>query len=198
MARNSAVDSYFRTLKPWGSEIKKLREIVLENALEEDLKWGKPCYGLNGRNVVILVPFKPHCAVLFCKGALLKDPQGVLIQPTENTQAARQFRFTSTADITKKESILRRLLHEAIAVEKAGLEVTYKDISEQAVPQEFQAKLKASPALNKAFAALTPGRRRAYLMHFAAAKQAVTRKARIEKCVPAILKGIGLNDRPKA
>jgi uncharacterized protein YdeI (YjbR/CyaY-like superfamily) len=198
MKRNDAVAAYLKNLEHWGREIRTLRQIVLENPLDEELKWGKPCYSHQGRNVVLLIPFKACCAVLFCKGALLKDPNGVLIRPTENTQAARQFRFSSLKDIQEKEPILRRLLQEALAVEKAGLEIKYKDISEHPVPLELQARLDQSPALKKAFAALTAGRRRSYLMHVGAAKQAATREARVEKCIPAILKGLGFNERPKA
>jgi uncharacterized protein YdeI (YjbR/CyaY-like superfamily) len=173
--------------------MKKLRSIILGCQLTEELKWGKPCYTFQDSNIVLIVPFKEYCALLFGKGALLKDPKRLLIQPTENMQAARQIRFTNLRDIVEKASILKAYVKEAIEVEKSGLEVTYKKTSEFKVPEEFQTQLDASPALKTSFAALTPGRQRAYLLYFSAAKQSKTRTSRVEKCVPQILKGKGLN-----
>ena len=192
--RNSQVDGYLKKAKTWQAEMTKLRKILLDCGLNEELKWGKPCYTVQESNVVIIVPFKPACALLFSKGALLKDPKGVLIRPTENTQAARQMRFADVREIAKMELTIKAYVHEAIAVEKAGLEVKYKNISEFAVPEELQAKLDQLPALRKAFEALTPGRQRGYLLYLSGAKQSKTRESRVEKCMPQILKGKGLND----
>jgi uncharacterized protein YdeI (YjbR/CyaY-like superfamily) len=197
MTRNSAnpaVDKVLGKARKWREEFEALRRIVLDCGLTEDLKWGQPCYSLEGSNVVLIHGFKEYCALLFMKGALLKDPKGILIQQTENVQAARQARFTSVREIIGMEAILKAYTREAIEVEKAGLEVTYKKTSEFKVPEEFQRKLKESPVLKKAFAALTPGRQRGYLLYFAAAKQSKTRESRIEKCVPQIFDGKGLND----
>jgi len=193
--RNPQVDLYFRDAKKWRRELKKLREVMLECHLTEALKWGKPCYSFQEHNVVIVLPLKKYCALLLCKGALLKDPNGILIKPGENTQAARQLRFTSLREIGEKETILKAYLHQAIEVEKAGLEVVYKKTSDFIIPAEFQKKLDESAPLKKAFAALTPGRQRGYLLYFSAAKQPKTRESRVEKCVPQILRGKGLNDR---
>jgi uncharacterized protein YdeI (YjbR/CyaY-like superfamily) len=168
--------------------------LVLDAGLTEECKWGVPCYTINGGNVVIIHSFKEYCALLFFKGALLKDAKGLLIQQTENVQAGRQLRFTDVRDIVKLKTTIKAYLQEAIAVEKAGLKVAMKPTAEFAMPDEFQAKLDESPALKTAFEALTPGRQRAYLLHFAAAKQAKTREARIEKCTPQILNGKGLLD----
>ena len=192
--RNAQVDAYLKKAKSWQAEMTKLRKILLDCGLTEELKWGKPCYTFQESNVVVIVPFKASCALLFSKGALLKDPEGILIQPTENTQAARQMRFADVREITKMEPTIKAYVQEAIAVEKAGLEVKYKKISEFAVPEELQTKLDQLPALRKAFAALTPGRQRGYLLHVSAAKQSKTRESRIEKCIPQILKGKGIND----
>ncbi len=191
---NSQVDAYIKKAKQWQKEIAKLREILLGCELTEELKWGKPCYMAEGSNVVIILPLKEYIALLFCKGALLKDPKGILTRPSENTQAARQLRFTDLKAIVGKECLLKSTVEEAIAVEKAGLEVKYKTISEYKVPEELQNKLDKTPALKKAFNALTPGRQRGYLLYFAGAKQSATRESRIEKCVPQILKGKGLQD----
>jgi uncharacterized protein YdeI (YjbR/CyaY-like superfamily) len=191
---NPQVDEYLRKAKKWQEESKKLRNIVLDCGLTEELKWGKPCYTFQGSNVVIIQGFKEYCALLFCKGALLKDANRILIQQTENVQAARQLRFTSAREIVAMEAILKAYIHEAVEVEKAGLEVTHKKTSEFAVPAELQAKLDTTPAFKKAFEALTPGRQRAYLLYFAAPKQSKTREARIEKYTPQILKGRGPND----
>ena len=192
--RNSQVDGYLKKAKTWQAEMTKLRKILLDCGLTEELKWGKPCYTFQESNIVVIVPFKPSCALLFSKGALLKDPKGILIQPTENTQAARQMRFADVREIAKMELTIKAYVHEAIAVEKAGLEVKYKKISEFAVPAELQTRLDQLPVLRKAFEALTPGRQRGYLLYFSAAKQSKTRESRVEKCMPQILKGKGLND----
>jgi uncharacterized protein YdeI (YjbR/CyaY-like superfamily) len=191
---NPQVDEYLKKVKKWQEESKKLRRIVLDCGLTEESKWGKPCYTFQNSNVVIIQGFKEYCALLFCKGALLKDANRILIQQTENVQAARQLRFTNAREIAEMEPILKAYIREAVEVEKAGLEVSYKKTSEFAVPAELQTKLDATPALKEAFEALTPGRQRAYLLYFAAPKQSKTREARIEKYTPQILKGQGPND----
>jgi uncharacterized protein YdeI (YjbR/CyaY-like superfamily) len=188
------VDAYLRRTHAWQEESKRLRAIALACGLNEDLKWGQPCYDLQGANIVLIHGFKEYCALLFFKGALLKDPKGILIQQTAQVQAARQIRFTSLGEIIKKESILKAYIREAVEVEKVGLKVTLKKTSEYPVPLEFQNKLDKIPALKAAFDALTPGRQRAYLFYFSAAKQAKTREARVKKCMPQILKGKGLDD----
>ena len=192
---NPKVDAYFSEARKWQKELAKLRTILLGCQLTEELKWGKPCYSFQGSNLVIILPLKEYCALLFCKGALLKDADGILIKAGENTQAARQIRFTNVREIVEKESILKAYFHEAIEAEKAGLKVTYKKITEHKVPEELQKKLDKNRALKMAFTALTPGRQRAYFIYFAAPKQSKTREARIEKCIPQILNGKGLNDR---
>jgi uncharacterized protein YdeI (YjbR/CyaY-like superfamily) len=193
-AGNPKVDFFFSKAKQWRDEFEKLRGIILACGLTEELKWGKPCYALEGSNVVLIHGFKEYCAILFMKGALLKDPKGILIQQTENVQAARQIRFTNLREIEKLESSLKAYVREAIEVEKSGVEVEYKKTSEFKMPEEFQIKLDKTPALKKAFSALTPGRQRGYLLYFGSAKQAKTREARIEKYVPQIMKGKGLDD----
>jgi len=191
---NPKVDWYFSKAKKWKQESKKLRTIVLDCGLTEELKWGKPCYTFQGSNVVLIHGFKDYCALLFFKGALLKDAKGVLVQQTENVQAARQFRFTNLREIAEKETTLKAYIKEAIDVEKAGLEVDYKKTSEFKISEEFQNKVDEIPALKIAFDALTPGRQRGYILYFSAAKQSKTREARIEKCMQQILNGKGLND----
>lgn len=191
---NPKVDRFFRKAKKWREEMEALREIVLACEVTEDLKWGKPCYTADEKNVVIIHAFKEYCALLFCKGALLKDRKGILIQQTENVQAARQVRCTGLPEITKLAPVLKAYIKEAIAVEKAGLEVKYKKTSEFPVVEEFQEALNGDGALRKAFAALTPGRQRGYLLYFAAAKRSKTREARIEKCTPLIFDGKGWNE----
>ena len=191
---NPKVDEYLRNANKWQEESKKLRTIVLNCGLTEESKWGKPCYTFQNSNVVIIHGFKDYCALLFCKGVLLKDANRILIQQTKNVQAARQIRFTNAREIAEMEPILKAYIEEAVEIEKAGLEVNYKKTSEFAVPAELQTKLDATPALKKAFEALTPGRQRAYLLYFAAPKQSKTRESRIEKCTPQILKGHGLDD----
>jgi uncharacterized protein YdeI (YjbR/CyaY-like superfamily) len=191
---NPKVDAYLKRTEPWREEIEKLRGIILGCGLTEELKWGKPCYSLQNSNVVIIIPLKETCALMFCKGALLKDADGILRAPTENTQAGRWIKFTSAREIAAKKTALKAYINEAIAAEKAGLKVAYKQTSEFKMPEEFQNKLDKIPALKKAFAALTPGRQRGYLLYFSAAKQSKTREARIEKYRRQILNGKGLND----
>lgn len=191
---NSKVDFYFNKAKQWQKELLKLRTIILDCGLTEELKWGCPCYTYEGSNIVLIHAFKNYCAVLFVKGALLKDTEGILIQQTENVQAGRQLRFTDVKQITKLASVLKTYIYEAVEVEKAGLKVKLKKPEEFKIPGEFQKKLSKDAALKSAFKALTPGRQRAYLLYFAAAKQSKTREARIEKYIPEILKGKGLND----
>jgi len=193
-SRNPKVDFFFNKTGRWRAEFGKLRTINLECGLTEELKWGKPCYTFQKSNVVLIHGFKEYCALLFIKGALLKDAKGILIQQTENVQAARQVRFTNVRQIVKIEHILKSYIREAIEVEKAGLEVNYKKTSEFKIPDEFQNKLNAIPALRTAFDALTPGRQRGYILYFSGAKQSQTRESRIEKCMPQILKRKGLDD----
>jgi uncharacterized protein YdeI (YjbR/CyaY-like superfamily) len=192
--RNPKVDAYLRSAKKWRREIEKLRETLLGAGLVEELKWGKPCYMFQARNVVIILPLKEYCALLFCKGALLKDAQGMLVKAGENTQAARQIRFTHLEEIVGREPSLKGYIQQAIEVERAGLEVVYKKTKEFVVPAEFQKQLDKSAALKSAFSALTPGRQRAYLLYFSDAKQSKTREARVEKCRKQILERKGLND----
>ena len=192
--KNPEVDAYLAGAKKWQPEMKKLRSIILQFPLNEEFKWGKPCYSLDGANVVLIVPFKQHCVLLMCRGALLKDPAKILVKPTENTQGVRQIRFANLKEILNLQDVLNGYFLEAIEVEKAGLDVTYKKITDFPLPEELKARLDKDPALKKAFHALTPGRQRGYLLHFSAAKQAKTREARIDKCAPRILRGKGLND----
>jgi uncharacterized protein YdeI (YjbR/CyaY-like superfamily) len=190
---NPKVDGFLRNAKKWREEMEKLRMIVLDCHLAEELKWGKPCYMLQESNIVLIHGFKEYCALLFFKGVLLNDPDGILIQQTKNVQAARQIRFTNVREIVDRKPVLKAYINEAIAVEKAGLKVNYKKNPEP-VPEELQNKLDKTPALKTAFAALTPGRQRAYILYFSAAKQSKTRESRVEKCLPQILNGKGLND----
>ncbi|MES1195466.1 MAG: YdeI/OmpD-associated family protein [Steroidobacter sp.] len=191
---NPRVDVILDKEKKWQEEMKILRVIVLDCGLAEELKWGQACYTSDNRNIVLIHGFKEYCALLFFKGALLKDVEGLLIQQTENVQAARQIRFTSAQQIVKMKAALKAYIKEAVTVEKAGLKVALKKTSEFKVPEEFQKRLDKSKALKTAFNALTPGRQRAYLLYFSQAKQSRTRDSRIEKCVPSIMKGKGLND----
>ena len=191
---NPKVDFYFNKAKKWQEELEQLRTIVLDCGLTEELKWGVPCYTFEKRNIVLIHGFKEYCALLFVKGALLNDPKGILIQQTKNVQAARQIRFTNVREIVKMKPILKAYIREAIEVEKAGLKVNFKKTKEFDTPEEFQNKLNKNPALKKAFNALTPGRQRAYILYFSQPKQSKTREARVEKCMPRILKGKGLND----
>jgi uncharacterized protein YdeI (YjbR/CyaY-like superfamily) len=191
---NPKVDVYLSNAQKWRKELEKLRTILLACQLTEELKWGKPCYTIQESNVVIMLPLKEYCALLFCKGALLKDASGILIKAGENTQAARHIRFTNFREVVEKESIVKAYILEAIEVEKAGLEVTYKKTSDFIIPEEFQNKLDELPSLKTAFAALTPGRQRGYILYFSSAKQSKTRESRVEKCMQQILNGKGLND----
>ena len=191
---NPKVDWYFNKADKWQEEIKKLRMIVLDCGLTEELKWGCPCYTFQTRNIVLIHGFKEYCALLFIKGVLLHDIHGLLIQQTENVQAARQIRFTTVREITKLAPVLKAYIQEAIEVEQAGLKVNLKKTTEFNMPEEFLNKLDEMPALKEAFDALTPGRQRAYLLYFSAPKQSKTRAARVEKCTPQILNGKGLND----
>jgi uncharacterized protein YdeI (YjbR/CyaY-like superfamily) len=191
---NPKVDAFLSRAKKWRKELDKLRAILLDCQLTEALKWGKPCYTFQEANVVVILPLKEYCALLLCKGALLKDPNRILVKAGENSQSARQIRFTSLQEIVEKEALLKATIQEAIEAEKAGLKVTYKKITEHKVPEELQIKLEEIPALKTAFRALTPGRQRGYYLYISAAKQSKTREARIEKCIPRILKGKGLND----
>ena len=191
---NPKVDFFFSKAKKWKEEFEKLRAIVLDCGLSEELKWGKPCYTFQKSNMVLIHGFKDYCALLFFKGALLKDAKGILVQQTENVQAARQVRFTNIREIVKMEPVLKAYIKEAIEVERAGLKVTYKKTSEFKVPEEFQNKLDQIPALKAAFDALTPGRQRGYLFYFSQAKQSKTRESRVEKCMRQILSGKGLDD----
>jgi len=192
--KNPRVDAFLRKAKRWQAEMAKLRTILLGCPLAEELKWGKPCYTSENSNVVIIQGFKEYCALLFHKGVLLKDPKSILIQQTENVQAARQFRFTTVREIVQLKSVIKSYIDEAIAVEKAGLEVTYKKTSEFKIPAELQDRLNEDLAFKRAFKALTPGRQRGYLLYFSGAKQSKTREARIEKCMPQILRGKGAHD----
>ena len=191
---NPKVNFYFNKAGKWQEEIELLRKIVLACGLTEELKWGVPCYTFRESNIVLIHVFKEYCALLFFKGALLKDVDGILIQQTKNVQVARQIRFTNIQEIIKMKSTLKAYIFEAIEVEKAGLKVELKKTTEYNIPEEFQNKLNKTPALKKAFYALTPGRQRGYLLYFSQAKQSATRTSRVEKCLKQILAGKGLND----
>jgi uncharacterized protein YdeI (YjbR/CyaY-like superfamily) len=191
---NPNVDFYFDKAKQWQEELEKLRILMNNCGLTEDLKWGVPCYNFEKNNIVLIHTFKDYCAILFFKGALLKDTAGILIQQTKNVQAARQMRFTNFREILELEPLIKTYIKEAIEIEKAGLKVDFKKTEEYPVPEEFKQKLEEIPVLKTAFEALTPGRQRAYLLHFSAPKQSTTRQSRIEKCMEQILNGKGLND----
>lgn len=191
---NPKVDAFLKRQDKWRPEFVRLRAILLGSRLTEDLKWGQPCYALEGKNVALIHGFKEYCAILFNKGALLKDPEGVLIQQTKNVQAARQIRFTSVRDVSKLTKTVKAYVLEAIAIERAGLKVQYKKTEDMEVPEELASKLAANAKLRAAFAALTPGRQRGYVFHFSQPKLAKTRAARVEKNVPRILEGLGLDD----
>jgi uncharacterized protein YdeI (YjbR/CyaY-like superfamily) len=180
--------------KSWNAEYAALRELCLASGLNEELKWGQACYDLKGNNVVLIHGFKDYCALLFMKGALLKDPKGILVQQTKNVQSGRQLRFTSLADIIKSKAVVKAYIKEAITVEKSGAKVQKKSLAQFDVPTEFQERLQADPKLAAAFKSLTPGRQKGYLLHFGAAKQSATRSARVEKNANRILKGLGLDD----
>lgn len=191
---NSSVDFYFLKAGKWREELMQLRMICLSSGLAEELKWGCPCYTLEGSNIVLIHHFKEYCALLFFKGALLPDPQAILIQQTENVQAARQIRFRHVEEVVDNERVLKAYIQEAVKVEKAGLKVALKRTADFNAPEEFQKRLDKMPDLRAAFRGLTPGRQRAYLLHFSQAKQSKTREARIEKYIPQILEGKGIDD----
>ena len=191
---NPKVDFYFSKAKKWQKELEQLRMIVLDCGLTEELKWGVPCYTFQKTNIVLIHVFKEYCALLFFKGVLLNDPNGILIQQTKNVQVARQIRFTNVQEIVKMKPILKAYIYEAIEVEKAGLKVNFKKTAEFNMPEEFQKKLNKMPALKTAFYALTPGRQKGYLLYFSAPKQSKTRESRVEKCMRQILNGKGLED----
>lgn len=192
---NPKVDFFFNKAEKWQEEFKKLRTVILDCELTEELKWGVPCYTFQKSNIVLIHGFKEYCAILFVKGALLKDAGGILVQQTENVQAARQIRFTNVLEIVELEPILRAYIHEAIEVEEAGLKVAYKKAAEFSMPDELIDRLEEVPGLRDAFDALTPGRQRAYLLYFSAPKQSKTRESRIEKSIQQIFDGKGLNDQ---
>ena len=191
---NAKVDAYVSKPGQWQDAYKKLRDIALDCDMTEDFKWGHPCYTIDDQNIVLIHGFKEYCALLFFKGSLMQDSKGILIQQTENVQAGRQIRFTSAQEIGKMAATLKSYIREAIKVEQSGLQVEFKKTAEFAMPEEFLNRLEESPELQEAFAALTPGRQRGYLLHFSSAKQAKTRESRVEKCIPLILKGKGLDD----
>ena len=192
---NHKVDVFLNKAKKWPEEMRKLRMILLDCQLTEELKWGKPCYTFQKSNIVIIIGFKEYCALGFFKGALLKDTNSILITPGEHTQAGRQIRFKNVQEIYEMEPVVKAYIQEAIEVEKAGLEVNFKKTSEFKIPEEFQKKLDKNAALKNAFDTLTPGRQRAYILHFSAPKQSKTRESRIEKWLQQILNGKGLNDK---
>jgi uncharacterized protein YdeI (YjbR/CyaY-like superfamily) len=191
---NPLVSKVHAKEKRWAAEYAVLRQFCLASGLNEELKWGQACYDLNGSNVVLIHGFKDYCALLFMKGALLKDPEGILIQQTKNVQAARQMRFASLADINKHKAAVKAYIKEAIAIEKSGAKVKMRGVAQFTVPAEFQKRLDDDPKLAEAFHALTPGRQKGYLLHFAEAKQSATRAARVDKHAPRILKGLGRDD----
>ena len=191
---NPQVNEFLSKAEKWPKELQKLRTICLDCQLTEELKWGQPCYTLNNNNVVIIGELKDHCTLSFFKGALLYDAENILLKPGENTQSGRWIKFSSVREIAEMEPILKAYIYEAIEVEKAGAKVKLKTTADFIIPEEFQNKLDAMPALNTAFYALTPGRQRAYILHFSAPKQSKTREARVEKYIPLILSGNGLND----
>lgn len=191
---NPKVDAFMSRATEWKEEFEQLRRMMLTLELTEELKWGVPCYTVNGKNVVLIHGFKEYCAILFVKGALLKDPKGVLIQQTENVQAARQIRFSNVEQVISLEPTLKEYVQEAIDNEKAGLAVVLKEVQDIPIPEEFQQVLDENPELKAAFEALTPGRQKAYNRYFTEPKQVKTRLARIEKYTPSILDGKGLND----
>ncbi len=194
IAINPKVDWYFTKAKKWQEELKQLRMIVLDCGLAEDLKWGCPCYTFEKNNIVLIHSFKEYCALLFFKGALLNDSKEILVQQTENVQAARQVRFASVREVVKMKSILKAIIYEAIEIDKAGLKVELKNTKEYKIAEEFKTVLGKNVALKAAFEALTPGRQRGYFLYFSAPKQAKTRELRVEKSIQQILDGKGLND----
>lgn len=191
---NPKVDAYLKRQNRWREELGLLRELLFASGLDEELKWGHPCYATGGKNVALIHGFKEYCAILFHKGALLPDPKGILIQQTKNVQAARQIRFTSVQEVTKLAKAVKAYVRAAIEVERAGLKVPFKKTEEFEVPEELASRLAANARLRAAFAALTPGRQRGYIFHVSQAKQSATRAARVAKHIPRILKGLGLDD----
>jgi uncharacterized protein YdeI (YjbR/CyaY-like superfamily) len=194
MKMNPLVSKVYGKEKRWSAEYAALRQLCLASGLHEELKWGQACYDLSGSNVVLIHGFKNYCALLFMKGVLLKDPKGILIQQTKNVQAARQIRFASLADINRQKASIKAYIKEAVALEQSGAKVKMKAVAQFDVPEEFRKRLDDDPKLAEAFDALTPGRKKGYLLHFSAAKQSATRTARVEKHAPRILKGLGLDD----
>jgi len=192
---NPKVDWYFSKPRKWKEEISILRDVILSSGLNEELKWGCPCYTLENKNIVLIHVFKEYCAVLFFKGALLKDQENILVQQTKNVQSGRQMRFISLAEVKELKPELKAYINEAITIEKAGLKVEFKKTAEYNMPEEFRIRLDEDAALKKAFYSLTPGRQRGYLLYFSAAKQSKTREARVEKYVNHILKGKGMDDK---
>ena len=192
---NPKVDFFFKKARKWQPEFEKLRTIILDCGLTEELKWGVPCYTFQKKNIVLIHGFKEYCAILFVKGALLKDNEGILITQTENVQSARQDRFTTLQEVVEREPLLKAYINEAVGAEIAGLKVVFKKTAEFAMPEEFIKKLEEVSGLQEAFDALTPGRQRAYSLYFSAPKQSKTREARVEKSIQPILNGRGLNDR---
>jgi uncharacterized protein YdeI (YjbR/CyaY-like superfamily) len=191
---NPEVSWYFDKAEKWKEEVTEMRRIVLECHLIEELKWGNPCYTFEGRNILLIHVFKEYCAFLFFKGALMKDPANILIQQTENVQSARQIRFTNLTEIKELEATLKKYIYHAVEVEESGVKVEYKKTKEYSIPEELELKFQKIPALKESFESLTPGRQRAYILHFSQPKQVKTRESRIEKCIPDILEGKGLND----
>ena len=188
------VDAFLKRQDKWRPEFEKLREILLDSGLTEELKWGQPSYALDGKNVALIHGFKEYCAILFNKGVLLKDPKGVLIQQTKNVQAARQIRFTSVREVAKLAKTVKAYVREAIEIERAGLRVKFKKTEDMELPEELASRLAANAKLRAAFAALTPGRQRGYIFYFSQPKLPTTRAARVEKNIPRILEGLGLDD----
>jgi uncharacterized protein YdeI (YjbR/CyaY-like superfamily) len=191
---NPKVDNFFERAQKWQKEMEKLRSVVLSCGLTEELKWGKPCYTDEGHNIVVIQGFKEYCALLFMKGYLLNDPDGILVKTGENTVVGRQVRFTDAKEVTRLATILKTYIYQAVEVERAGIKVEIKKSAPPAIPEEFQKNLKKSPRLKEAFEKLTPGRQKAYLFYFSGAKQSQTRESRIEKCIQPILDGKGLNE----
>jgi uncharacterized protein YdeI (YjbR/CyaY-like superfamily) len=191
---NPLVSKVHAKEKRWGAEFAALRQLCLASGLNEELKWGQACYDLNGGKVVLIHGFKDYCALLFMKGALLRDVKGILVQQTKNVQAARQIRFAAVAEITAQKAVVKAYIREAIAVEKSGAKVAMKAVAQFDVPEEFQQRMDDDVGLAEAFHALTPGRQKGYLLHFSGAKRAATRAARVDKHAPRILKGLGLDD----
>jgi len=192
---NPALDPWFAKAKNWQAEIAKLREILLDCDLAEELKWGKPTYTLGGANIVLIMPLKETCTLLFIKGALLDDPKDILVQAGKESQAQRQMRFTSAAQISKMKTTIKGYVKRAIEAERSGARIEYKKSADLIYPEEFQRRLDRNTALREAFFALTPGRQRQYHLHFTGAKLPATRESRVEKAIPLILDGLGLNDR---